>query len=855
MHPISKKRGAMPKDIFIFQWIAQDINGCVEVIGFGYDTTQRKVAVRVQDLPLYIYVETLNQSLLTTSPHVIKIELCNKHTLRTFLQPKKPLYKVYFSSLHKQEMFLAMIKKHIDASYIFHHTVSPVLLLANTTQINTCGWIQMDRAQKILTTRITTHHIVEEFITQAKFILPNKNHHIIPPLSVASMDIETFSHDLISFPNMYDPRDYIAFISVVYRDVLGCVTKYILYCSTKRLDNDALPDGCIGIGADNELQLIQNYFKLIADLAPDVVIGYNIYNFDNQYIFRRLCQDLNSYYGGGLIKPEYGGSITLSETQSKAKSQWGGKYFQMNCKGSINIDIYQYICKQMPSLPNKSLKFMAKKYLDNEKIDLSPTAMFQAIAKDTIPSLSTVAKYCIVDSELTIDLYDKFHVLIGMVEMANMCYMGMEEYATTGATAKYRNQLYYLCLSKDVVVDGIYQNLPESNKGGFVFDPIVGMFEWCTIIDFNSLYPSLIIAYNICYSTYAGDKEPEDYSNSKYYKINIDDKRSYYFVQPHIQQGFIPELCDTLLKTRSHIKQLMKTEKDPIKNIIYDHRQNITKITANSIYGCFSSGYTGVASFRQGAECITALGRQYLMATKDMVEKNYDVTVVYGDTDSCMIRFNSFPPQIEDKAEWCIQQAHIMCQQLSKNWREPMGIKYELLFRHVIFGAKKRYSGLDYKGNMYIKGIFRGTMCSYAKKIYTETMTNILNHNTKEQIKQYLTMVIDNISSVPIQEFSIRTRVKEAYNGNHALGVFKRNMEAEGKEITPNEMLELVYIKNDNSEAVGDKLVLLADIGDRILDYQYYIKTQILQSLHNELNIFDPVLYKELHAYNVQKTK
>ncbi|KAG5673797.1 hypothetical protein PVAND_003814 [Polypedilum vanderplanki] len=162
--------------------------------------------------------------------------------------------------------------------------------------------------------------------------------------------------------------------------------------------------------------------------------------------------------------------------------------------------------------------------------------------------------------------------------------------------------------------------------GGLVLDPIKGFYEsFILLMDFNSLYPSIIQEYNICYTTIAPPNDPNDLPT-------IPDSS--------VEQGILPRQIRRLVESRRDVKSLMtKPNVTPELKMQYNIRQLALKLTANSMYGCL--GFSRSRFYAPHlAALVTFKGRDILMATKTLVEK-LNHNVIYGDTDSIMINTRS----------------------------------------------------------------------------------------------------------------------------------------------------------------------------------------------------------------------
>ena len=151
-------------------------------------------------------------------------------------------------------------------------------------------------------------------------------------------------------------------------------------------------------------------------------------------------------------------------------------------------------------------------------------------------------------------------------------------------------------------------------EGATVIDPIRGYYDVpISTLDFSSLYPSIMIAHNLCYTTLVRDRSklsPDDY---------IQTPSGNYFVKPTVRKGLLPEILENLLKARKNAKAMMKVETDPFKCKVLDGRQLALKISANSVYG-FTGAQVGKLPCLEISQSVTSFGRQMIDKTKQLVE-------------------------------------------------------------------------------------------------------------------------------------------------------------------------------------------------------------------------------------------
>uniref|UniRef100_A0A182N602 DNA polymerase n=1 Tax=Anopheles dirus TaxID=7168 RepID=A0A182N602_9DIPT len=221
--------------------------------------------------------------------------------------------------------------------------------------------------------------------------------------------------------------------------------------------------------------------------------------------------------------------------------------------------------------------------------------------------------------------------------------------------------------------------------GGLVLDPIKGFYDkFVLLMDFNSLYPSIIQEYNICFTTVlppaAGAEGVAD---------GVGGEGD--LLEPTIlattEIGILPRQIRKLVESRRAVKQLMKApDLTPELAMQYNIRQMALKLTANSLYGCL--GYTRSRFYAQHlASLITQKGREILMNTKSIVERmNYQV--IYGDTDSIMISTN-----ITDY-EQVFRIGAAIKQHVNKAYR-CLELDVDGIYKYLLLLKKKKYAAVS----------------------------------------------------------------------------------------------------------------------------------------------------------------
>uniref|UniRef100_A0A2S2N579 DNA-directed DNA polymerase n=1 Tax=bird metagenome TaxID=1833763 RepID=A0A2S2N579_9ZZZZ len=190
-------------------------------------------------------------------------------------------------------------------------------------------------------------------------------------------------------------------------------------------------------------------------------------------------------------------------------------------------------------------------------------------------------------------------------------------------------------MQEDLLLPVVKSEGGEDFEGATVIEPLKGYYDApIATLDFSSLYPSIMIAHNLCYTTLlppGGAQKhglgPQDFIRTPTGQL---------FVTPRVRRGVLPRVLEGLLAARSRVKAALAEEQDPERRQVLDGRQLALKVSANSIYG-FTGAQAGRLPCLEISQSVTGFGRQMIERTKQLVESEYpDVQVVYGDTDSVM---------------------------------------------------------------------------------------------------------------------------------------------------------------------------------------------------------------------------
>ncbi|URD83624.1 DNA polymerase [Musa troglodytarum] len=362
---------------------------------------------------------------------------------------------------------------------------------------------------------------------------------------------------------------------------------------------------------------------------------------------------------------------------------------------------------------------------------------------------------------------------------------------------------------------------PESN---FYEDPVV-------VLDFQSLYPSMIIAYNLCFSTCLGKVVP-----SKSNVLGV----SSYSADPH----FFKDLNEQLLLTPNGVMYV------PSK--IYNARQLALKLIANVTYGYTAAGFSGRMPCAELADSIVQCGRRTLEAAISFVNEHpkWKARVVYGDTDSMFVLLKG------RNLEAAFRIGNEIASAVTSMNPDPVTLKLEKVYQPCFLLTKKRYVGYSYespdqeKPKFDAKGIetVRRDTCPAVAKMLEKSIRLIFEHRDISRVKSYLQRQWTRILSgrMSIQEFIF---AKEVHLGSYstrmsslppAAIVAIKAMNADPRaEPRYGERVPYVVVYGKPGARLMDMVVdphdLLEVNSPYRLNDHYYIKKQIIPALQRVL--------------------
>jgi DNA polymerase elongation subunit (family B) len=508
------------------------------------------------------------------------------------------------------------------------------------------------------------------------------------------------------------------------------------------------------------------------------------------------------------------------------------------------------------------------------KDDVEPHELFRLHREGGPDGRARIAKYCIQDCDLVLTLMAKLDTLVNTRGMADVCKVPMQFVLTRGQGIKIFSAVVYYAAQRDQILRTL-ENVQGDHtyEGAIVISPKIGMYldQPVSVLDFNSLYPSNMIAYNLSPDTLVCERHfdaegrkmghaglsmerirelEEKYTLDEMEYEQKDDegvvtgKVVCTYVQSNKNEpmlmGVLPKTLEILLAKRKEYKQMMEDPKyDEAQRSVYNGLQLAYKVVANSVYGQTGSRTSPIRKLCVAA-CTTAAGRKALYYAKHVVETQFGAEVVYGDTDSIFVKF---PTQdLAESIRLGLEAGKAITEQMD---RKPYKIAYEKTFYPFILFCRKRYVGMKYeedpnpaKAKRMSMGIVlkRRDNAPIVKDVFGGALDTLLQEKDVKKaaafVKQKLKDVIDQ--KVPLEKFILSKALRDDYKNPEQIAhrVLADRMADRDPGTAPKvgDRVQYVYVEGAKKGAKqGDKIEHVDYVRSKKLsvDTTHYITNQI----------------------------
>ncbi len=623
----------------------------------------------------------------------------------------------------------------------------------------------------------------------------------------------------------------------------------------------------------DEYDLLAQFASIIRDYNPDILAGYNSNEFDFPYLQERAKQqrvesrvgrDGNSWYVRKIVNRT-----------------------DVSITGRIVVDLLPII-RSSYSLKQYTLRNAAAELLKMEKYDVDPKEIEALWAESGDgEGLKRFISYSRRDAVLALHMLLDLRLMDKYIAMSRASGSLLQDVVNGGQSGMVENLLLRRFRERSRVVPpkpdvGVSEERYIENedlKGGAVLVPEKGLVEDVVILDYKSLYPTIMMAHNLCYSTVV-------LRDSPVIDQIITAPSGGKFVSTEISPGIMPGVLKELLDQRTETKKLMKKAGDEERRFL-DAKQYAMKILLNSFYGY--SGYARARLYSLAlANAVTSFGRENILRTKKIIDeigsvyvidgevvfkddltfgkmaaKGFDIAVVYGDTDSVFVRLS---PSGSTGGPVSLQDAELIGKKIAEtvtsSLPSPMELVFEAFARRGIFLAKKRYAlwvfeqvGEVWKDRIKVRGMetVRRDWCGLTSKTLKTCLELVLKEGKVDEAVDHVRSVVVRLQSLDLsldpgilEELTLTRRYTKSTgsykNKQPHIQLVEKIRERGGQVPSVGDRVPFVIIKGKSSrknkalfvDRAEDPAFVLEN--NMPLDTEYYVEKQILPPV---LRIFE----------------
>ena len=681
----------------------------------------------------------------------------------------------------------------------FNSTVEATLQFMVDVDMMGCAWCRLppphhdNDADKKMTTCDIEHHGLG--IEDLCFFEPDDDI-IVAPLRLLSFDIEAAGRRGVFPQASEDPVIQIALHFKVLGGETTPPTKPILL-SYKSCD---AVEGADVMCFENEADLLRKFAELVVSFDCDVFTGFNVCNFDFLYLRDRAvalqCEE-HFEVMTRFLPPFRGSRMSLRETVYESVQAGKRKRVRVTIAGRVCLDMYTCIQNnQSYKLEKYTLNAVSAYFLNDQKVDLPFTQITPMWEKDSA-ARRELGIYCLKDAQLPLDLMDKLDSLTQTMEMARCAGIPLDWVLQRGILIRNTSLLLRRAKVRGYVFPSLPQNKDDDGagfQGATVLDAVCGIHHNVGVLDFSSMYPSIIRGHNLCYSTILLNPPPLG--------LAYEDMNGKRFVQADVVKGVLPEIVEHLQTCRNRAKAAYAAATEPmqkrtskarelafkvyvyailftIEKLNLKSRDFGTQVCGNGMYGALGSSQS-LLPLMVIAETVTFVGRRDIMTAKAVAERTFpDCRVKYGDTDSIFIQFpvsaEAAKISIPDSVAETMEKAKVVAKAVNEVMKPPKSIAFEKVYSVMLLLSKKRYAGLMYSENhkwgtepptVDVKGMqsVRRDGCALMRDLVRDCLTSILHSgdivDAAATVRKRLLDVVQD--KIPLESYAVSKTLRKS---------------------------------------------------------------------------------------------
>ena len=615
----------------------------------------------------------------------------------------------------------------------WEHNIKATQKFCDDQSVVPSGWVRLPAGSYQVSEEIATHSEIEVEVPDFHTVQPLPERQDMAPLVIASFDLECYSQDH-AFPNALNAHDYICGIGTSLKRFgqIDYERHYFALKETKLAPEDESKLHLHWYPTEKEM--FYGWRDWLMSVDPDVITGYNINIFDFHYLADRIGLFVHNEASRLFFMSRiWRGHTTLLKPDFSSSAYGQRQFYTFKMAGRLVVDLLEVIRREH-KLRSYKLDAVASHFLPcteckgdkvkmatcklcgqtgrMHKIDLTPHEIFECFEGSPLDR-GRIAVYCSMDCDLVLQLMTKLSSVQNIIEMSKVTLTPVQDIVSGGQQIKVFNQIIWYSHREGFVINDPQDvRLPHGYQGATVLDPKPGYYaDHITVLDFASLYPSIMRQHNLCFSTWIINEAYKGLPGAKYHTVDVG-PRKYTFIT-HIP-GILPQILKTLLSARKVVKKQMEEEKDEFKKSLLDAKQLAIKVSCNSVYGFCGTQEKGRYPCLAVSDSTTLFGRQMIASLKEMIERKHQgAEVIYGDSvigeTPVLVQFEdghldvcSIDTLIADETEWSGTRGKQYASPRSpiKVWTEKGWTGIERVIRHKV--AKPLFRVTTYSGSVVV---------------------------------------------------------------------------------------------------------------------------------------------------------
>lgn len=397
-----------------------------------------------------------------------------------------------------------------------HSRVDHLMQFRSAKDLPAAGWVTASRVKTCVVAASRHSTCRHEFLCRAQDICKTPEDEVpcpVPPFTVVVFDFETYSSDWSRISDSHKETDEIFQVSFASNKGDRVVVV------SRPVDRDTVRPGIRVIEVQSEKEILEAFPRIMRELNPHFISGYNIFGFDFPYLSdRATLHDIHDlvFTFGRVPHP-----AQMKHTEWDSKGRGVQDYRYPAAEGRVVLDLLVYVKKTYTNLHSYKLDSVATALVNASKDPFTHRDIFRSYAgvdqqgrplspRDQALLMTTCLNYCMQDSDLTLRIFTSQCTDLVMVQTALVSNTDMNRIATGGEAILNFNLIYKYCTEHGILVENkdLYDRLQNYiYSGATILEPEAGIHENVVSFDFAALYPSVLRAYNIDYTTLVDEED------------------------------------------------------------------------------------------------------------------------------------------------------------------------------------------------------------------------------------------------------------------------------------------------------------------------------------------------------------